>query len=277
MAPGFADASMNLPDIEMDAHAHAVAHDSIAPLDEQLNALQKIYKPILGVGDHGCLPYAAVDADGNWSGGLKPSGPTRGDCGDADKGQVYVRSGWYNARHAVMYSWYFPKDEGEPKKWEMFRWEGQRHDWQNYIVWLTSDEPQDAEIVKICTSIGDKTWHCYDLAPSAILKDQATERLTACYVFQNNSAQRHRLSPWTGFGKCLDWDDSTTVDPPGIDWDSLSGPAQATFNADPFMPSAAVPFNKNFGDNIAAAWNAELFTFQPDAALVIGNATLASS
>lgn len=62
------------------------------------------FKPYLYV-DGGCVPFPAVDADGNTSGGLAPSGSPTGDC-SSSTGQVYVRGAQYGSRYGIMYSWY---------------------------------------------------------------------------------------------------------------------------------------------------------------------------
>jgi hypothetical protein len=45
---------------------------------------------------------------------------------------VYARAGAYNGNYAIMYSWYMPKDEPSTGI-------GHRHDWENIVVWLTSE------------------------------------------------------------------------------------------------------------------------------------------
>ncbi|KAJ7161097.1 necrosis and ethylene-inducing protein 2 precursor [Mycena filopes] len=67
------------------------------------------YKPHLFV-VNGCVPFPAVDAEGNTNAGLNPTGATNGGC-SSSTGQVYVRSGTSGGRFALLYSWYMPKDE----------------------------------------------------------------------------------------------------------------------------------------------------------------------
>ncbi|CAI6255310.1 unnamed protein product [Periconia digitata] len=88
--------------------------------------LMKKYKPYLFV-QNACVPFPAVNAQGDWSEGLKATGKWDGECGH-NKGQVYVRSGWgKDGAWGIMYSWYFPKDMPV-----------HRHDWEEVIVWLES-------------------------------------------------------------------------------------------------------------------------------------------
>jgi hypothetical protein len=64
------------------------------------------------------------------SAGLATSGNPNGMCGSST-GQVYVRGGTYNGAYAIMYSWYMPKDSPSSGL-------GHRHDWENVVVWLSS-------------------------------------------------------------------------------------------------------------------------------------------
>ncbi|OAL45737.1 necrosis-and ethylene-inducing protein-like protein 1 precursor [Pyrenochaeta sp. DS3sAY3a] len=87
------------------------------------------YKPWLQV-YNGCVPFPAVNAAGDTGGGLATSGSSNGGC-SSSTGQVYARSGTYNGAYAIMYSWYFPKDSPSSGL-------GHRHDWENVVVWLSS-------------------------------------------------------------------------------------------------------------------------------------------
>ncbi|CAO2649973.1 Nn.00g012650.m01.CDS01 [Neocucurbitaria sp. VM-36] len=108
------------------------------------------YKPFLQV-FNGCVPFPAVNAAGDTgyvfssklcniiyrpelklhiSGGLSTSGDSNGGC-SSSTGQVYARSGTYNGAYAIMYSWYMPKDSPSSGL-------GHRHDWENIVVWLSS-------------------------------------------------------------------------------------------------------------------------------------------
>lgn len=65
-----------------------------------------------------------------YRGGLATTGDPSGGC-SSSTGQVYARAGTYNGAYAIMYSWYMPKDSPSSGL-------GHRHDWENIIVWLTS-------------------------------------------------------------------------------------------------------------------------------------------
>lgn len=44
------------------------------------------------------------------SAGLAPGGALNGDCGSST-GQVYSRSGFFDGKFGIMYSYYMPKDQ----------------------------------------------------------------------------------------------------------------------------------------------------------------------
>ena len=65
------------------------------------------------------------------SGGLKPTGDPSGDC-SSSTGQVYARAESFNNAFAIMYAWYFPKDQIVDGGGNA----GHRHDWENVVVWI---------------------------------------------------------------------------------------------------------------------------------------------
>lgn len=106
-------------------------HDAINPLTFGANNTLKRFLPKLDR-NRACYPYTAVDKDGNYSGGLQDSGSESGKCSSSDKQQVYTRTARVNSNtHAVMYAYYFPKDNGRdiPSL-------GHRHDWEHVFVFV---------------------------------------------------------------------------------------------------------------------------------------------
>ncbi|PKS11769.1 hypothetical protein jhhlp_001062 [Lomentospora prolificans] len=111
-----------------------IAHDAVVGFSETVptgtvGELYLKYKPYLKV-FNGCVPFPAVAADGDTSGGLSPSGSPEGGC-SSSTGQVYARSATYGSSFAIMYSWYMPKDSPSSGL-------GHRHEWENVVVWLSS-------------------------------------------------------------------------------------------------------------------------------------------
>ena len=110
---------------------NVIPHDQVQPIYTGASALEMYYQPRLVVADQGCDPYPAVDASGDVSGGLKPSGSPDGDC-TSSVGQVYSRYTTYNNLCAIMYSWFMPKDMPPSGIG------GHRYEWEGIIVWLDS-------------------------------------------------------------------------------------------------------------------------------------------
>ncbi|XP_014550634.1 hypothetical protein COCVIDRAFT_114971 [Bipolaris victoriae FI3] len=127
--------------LEIDARA-VVNHDSLNPIRTRLQpgaigrAIER-FQPLLHIA-HGCQPYTAVDDNGNTSGGLQDTGSTDGGCRDRNKGQTYARAAWHRGKFAIMYAWYWPKDQ--PIAGNVVG--GHRHDWESVVVWL--DNPANA-------------------------------------------------------------------------------------------------------------------------------------
>ncbi|KAJ5378215.1 npp1 domain-containing protein [Penicillium cataractarum] len=109
------------------------------------------YQPDLYV-VNGCVPFPAVDADGNTNAGLATTGASDGDC-SSSTGQIYVRGATSGDYYGLMYAWYMPKDEPSSGL-------GHRHDWEGVIVWLSSSTGTTAgNIVAVCPS-AHGGWDC---------------------------------------------------------------------------------------------------------------------
>lgn len=113
--------------------AHVIDHDKVQGFPDSTSGFLKTFQPYLQVHD-GCVPFPAVDAAGNVSGGLKPSGLFAYDGCSRNLGQIYVRGAEYRGECGVMYSWFFPKEQipSWPHK------HGSRYNWEHVVVWLTS-------------------------------------------------------------------------------------------------------------------------------------------
>lgn len=116
-----------LATVAVAAGAAVIPHDQVQPIAQNATAVELKFQPRLKV-DDGCVPFPAVDAQGNTSGGLAPSGGRNSGC-SSSAGQVYARTATYNGECAIMYSWYFPKDQVL---------DGHRHDWENAVVFLST-------------------------------------------------------------------------------------------------------------------------------------------
>ncbi|EFX04676.1 npp1 domain containing protein [Grosmannia clavigera kw1407] len=185
------------------------------------------YQPYLKV-VNGCVPYPAVDAEGNTNAGLKTSGSSNGGC-SSSTGQIYVRGATYGKYYAVMYSWYMPKDEPSDGL-------GHRHDWEGTIVWLTSGtSTTTGNIAAVCPSAHGK-WDC----------------TTDGYTLSGTKPLIKYESVWPVDHSC---GLTTTVGgtQPMISWEELPTVAQdALTNTD--FGDANVPFkDANFDTNLGKA------------------------
>ncbi|WP_200861620.1 NPP1 family protein [Novosphingobium lindaniclasticum] len=122
------------------AVAAVIPHDQVQPIPAAAESYMAKFQPVLKV-ESGCVPFPAVDASGNTNGGLAPTGSRNGGC-SSNVGQVYVRAKSHYGLCAVMYAWYFPKDQVL---------DGHRHDWESAVVWLSSCE-DSANIVAVSYS-----------------------------------------------------------------------------------------------------------------------------
>ncbi|MEF3133024.1 NPP1 family protein [Rhizobium sp. 268] len=128
------------------AAAHVIDHDKVQGFpDSATNSLLKTFQPFLKV-FNGCVPFPAVDAAGNVSGGLKPSGAMDGHCSKST-GQVYGRAQMFRGQCANMYAWYFPKEQNVDGPGNR----GHRHGWQNIIVWTETCNTQ-ARVISVSYS-----------------------------------------------------------------------------------------------------------------------------
>ncbi|ASS60209.1 MULTISPECIES: NPP1 family protein [Rhizobium] len=117
--------------------ADVIDHDKVQGFPDSTSGFLKTFQPYLKV-YNGCVPFPAVDAAGNVSGGLNPSGAMDGHC-SRSIGQVYVRAeSSFRGQCAIMYAWYFPKEQNVDGPGNL----GHRSGWQNVVVWTASCDSQ---------------------------------------------------------------------------------------------------------------------------------------
>ncbi|RAL64760.1 hypothetical protein DID88_001791 [Monilinia fructigena] len=158
----------------------------------------------------------------------KPYLKSHGHC-SSSPGQVYVRGAQSGSHYAVMYSWYFPKDEPSTGI-------GHRHDWEGVIVWLKSGSATDASnIVAVCPSAHGK-WDCstngYSLSgTSPLIKYESVWPLDHSAGLTNEVGGQQPL----------------------IAWESLTDAARTALTNTDFG-AANVPFkDANFDNNLGKA------------------------
>ncbi|KAE8374208.1 necrosis inducing protein [Aspergillus bertholletiae] len=210
----------------------SIDHDAVVGFDQTVPSgttgdVYLAYQPDLYV-VNGCVPFPAVDAEGNTNAGLAPSGDPSGDC-SSSTGQIYVRGGTYGDYYAVMYAWYFPKDEPSSGL-------GHRHDWEGVIVWLADSTSTSADnIVAVCPS-AHGGWDCS----------------TDGYTLDGTSPLIRYFSVWPVDHQC---GLTSTVGgtQPLIAWESLPTAASTALENTDFG-AANVPFkDANFSSNLEKA------------------------
>ncbi|KAG7398867.1 hypothetical protein PHYBOEH_010191 [Phytophthora boehmeriae] len=212
--------------------ATIIDHDKVQPFaqPEPVTISEKagvMFKPTLNI-HSGCHSFPAVNAEGETTGGLKPTGDTEG-CRDAPLGsQVYGRGAWYQDYWAIMYSWYYPKGY-----WASFT--TRRHDWSCAILWIDNPEFETPTIKGISTCHGDSSFDT--IAPPG--------RFSTRFY--------HGIFPLFG-GAFTDWTSLTGDSQDLIMWDQLTDAARAALNTTDFG-NAKVPFNdENFEKKLKKAW-----------------------
>ncbi|KAJ4423615.1 hypothetical protein N0V82_001783 [Gnomoniopsis sp. IMI 355080] len=190
--------------------------------DDTEGTLMEKWWPYLYVVD-GCVPFPAVDAEGDTSAGLAPTGSSDGDC-SSSTGQVYARAETYGDYYSIMYSWFMPKDE--PNLLEGALGIGHRYDWENAVIVLTS-ESTDATLVGMAASYhGD-----YNVCVGSDCDDYLDGTNPLIDYYSEDDLLDHSLGFTTTVGGMQ----------PLIAWDELPTVAQDALT-DKDWGSAIVPF-----------------------------------
>ncbi|KAH6955440.1 necrosis inducing protein-domain-containing protein [Fusarium avenaceum] len=206
-----------------------ISHDAVVGFPQTVpsttaGSLYLKYKPFLKV-FNGCVPFPAVDSQGNTGAGLNPTGSSNGGC-SSSTGQVYARGQAYNGRYAIMYSWYMPKDSPSTGL-------GHRHDWENAVIWLSS-ESTSATVVGMAVSQHGG----YDRRASG--------------TFSGNSPLVGYTANWPTNHQMIFTNDQGGQQPL-IAWESLTAAARTSLTSTDFG-SANVPFKDgSFESNLGKA------------------------
>ncbi len=213
-----------------------INHDKVQPIWQGTvtNGSQRsafTFQPYLSVEGAGCVPFPAVDWWGHVGGGLKPTGNAGSNCGHST-GQIYERATWSHGRWAIMYSWYFPKDEPSPGI-------GHRHDWENVVVWINNPESTSQQM--------------YFLTPS---QHGGYLKFYPQQLYMSGTHPRISYSSAWPLDHALNATVIQGGTQPLVFWEQLSQAAQDALNFTDFG-AANVPFsNGNFMRNIEKSWNA---------------------
>ncbi|KAM0276011.1 hypothetical protein ACHAQH_007181 [Verticillium albo-atrum] len=224
----------------IERRAVEVAHSSLNALPQNLDnsatsQTVKNLQPSLYI-ESGCQPYPAIASNGDWSGGLNPSGSPSGSCRDLSKAQVYERGGWHNGVYGIMYAWYMPKDQGTGS----LGFIGHRHDWECVVVWVKNPAVANPEVVGISTSAHGK----FTKVPGAIKDVMPGTRHPKIKYYQDvNFFGTHSVGTTGNEGRYQ----------PIIGWDFMNSNEQGTLNSVDWGDANCPINNGNFNNNLGKA------------------------
>ncbi|KAJ3459185.1 hypothetical protein MRS44_015258 [Fusarium solani] len=125
--------------------------DVIGALPEGADQLELKFQPHLDFDSDGCYQTSAIDPNGNVNPGHGATGTPQGDCRDPhqlENSNTYSRKRCNNGFCAVMYEYYFEKDQAVGGSFLG----GHRHDWENIVVFTQGDN-----VVRVAPSCHGKT------------------------------------------------------------------------------------------------------------------------
>jgi hypothetical protein len=116
----------------------------VQSITDSASELEHRFQPVTDFDKDGCYYTAAVGADGTKNGGLGPGqgvppGCLASTCRDRNRlenNNVYSRSRCNNGWCAIMYEYYFEKDQIVCGSFAG----GHRHDWENIVVFVKDDQ-----------------------------------------------------------------------------------------------------------------------------------------
>lgn len=112
---------------------------SILPaLPEAADDIEFKFQPKLDFDTDGCYNTAAIAPDGNTNNGAPATGTPQGNCRDPhqlENSNVYSRARCNNGKCAIMYEYYFEKDQNAHGIYGG----GHNHDWENIVVFTEGD------------------------------------------------------------------------------------------------------------------------------------------
>ena len=221
--------------LSLNVQSDEIAHNQVTVIDENMTSAHSTWQPRLYV-RRGCQPYAAVDAQGNYSGGLSARGSESGSCSTQGRGQTYVRSACWQVSGrqicANMYAWYFPKDMFMTGNLPIAG-AGHRHDWEDVIIWTDNNSFAGAAY----SQHGDYDIRSRDDSANSISGNTLT-------VQYDRNSGTHSLEPTS---------QTTGVMPAGISYFNLPSVARRTL-ANRDWGSANFPMkDSNFLNNIREA------------------------
>ncbi|KAL8341614.1 hypothetical protein RB598_003510 [Gaeumannomyces tritici] len=230
--------------------------DVLTPLPGRASELENKYQPYTDFDKDGCYYTAAVGADGKKNGGLNagqgvPPNCLRAQCRDNNRlenNNLYSRSRCNNGWCAVMYEYYFEKDQ---IVCGIYGVAAHKHDWENVVVFV-----KDGNVKRVAPSCHGK----YDKATnSPPLKDGRPKVVyhkdggsTHCWRIANDKDDA--IENYTGewfLGQLVGWDNWPNV--------GLRNTAMEDFGG----PRAKLR-DEAFADNLKKAMDGSITGFDPN-------------
>ncbi|MGW0709400.1 NPP1 family protein [Streptomyces sp. NPDC002643] len=181
------------------------------PLPANAGTFQKKYMPLFDYDTNGCLPAAAVDANGNLNGGLQDSGSITGGCHTNHLGkantysQLWCKNGWC----AYVYTLYFEKDQAQNGL--NF---GHRHDWEAVVVFQKQGE-ESPRYLSASRHGGFSTHPISEVPMGKLAGEKNYNRVEIVYHKDSSSTHAFRFAKWGEAPKARgngQWDQPALVD-----------------------------------------------------------------
>ncbi|KAK4183374.1 necrosis inducing protein-domain-containing protein [Podospora australis] len=154
------------------------ARDIRAPLPNRAWDIEHRFQPVTDFDKDGCYYTAAIDPSGNLNGGLGTSGCPHHDCRELSRlnnNNVYSRHRCNGSWCAIMYEYYFEKDQAACGS-------GHRHEWEFIIVYVRRSDDSVRRVA-----------HSYHNDPPRGSNSFRTEGKRVKMVYHKDGASTHQF------------------------------------------------------------------------------------
>ncbi|KAF9767434.1 hypothetical protein IL306_000021 [Fusarium sp. DS 682] len=190
----------------------ALTHrDVLQRLPESANSLELTLQPLLDYDSDGCYNTAAINPSGRTNPGKGATGTPQGQCRDRaqlENSNAYSRKRCNNGYCAVMYEYYFEKDQAVGGSFLG----GHRHDWENIVVFS-----QGSKVVRVAPSCHGKYNNARNSFPlngkHPLMVYHKDGGGTHCFRFANDNDISHPENPFGVFYRSplVGWDNWPSV------------------------------------------------------------------
>ncbi|KAH6876806.1 necrosis inducing protein-domain-containing protein [Thelonectria olida] len=224
--------------------------DILTALPERADEIELKFQPLLDFDSDGCYNTAAIDPSGNTNPGRDATDTPQGGCRDPhqlEDSNVYSRKRCNNGICAIMYEYYFEKDQALGGTFLG----GHRHDWENIVVFTKGDT-----ILRVAPSCHGKYDNARKEFPHTNLNPMIVYHKdwlgTHCFRFANDDDVSN---PGNDFGEfyrspLVGWDNWPDV--------GLRDKMLSTWNG-----GVGPKLDDEFGDSLAAAAGDAVAGFDP--------------